>query len=78
MRSQAEPGNEERQCVPRRSLGTRSTRAEPGNEKYDGNEEYDIGHSVSGKMHGLPMGIAPCYTNHMKMDQDDQEVATML
>lgn len=31
-----------------------------------------------GKLIGLPMGMAPCYTNHTKMDQNDQEIATML
>lgn len=47
---------------------------------YTGKEviRADLEDLFMGKMHGLPMGIAPCYTNHMKMDQDDQEVATML
>lgn len=31
-----------------------------------------------GKLHGLPMGMAPCYTNHTDADQNDQETATML
>ncbi len=31
-----------------------------------------------GKLHGLPMGMAPCYTNHTHADQNDQEIATML
>ena len=31
-----------------------------------------------GKLLGLPMGMAPCYTNHTKINQDDQEMATML
>jgi len=31
-----------------------------------------------GKLTGLPMGMAPCYTNHTSMDQNDQENATML
>ena len=31
-----------------------------------------------GKLHGLPMGMAPCYTNHTYADQNDQEIATML
>lgn len=31
-----------------------------------------------GKLLGLPMGMAPCYTNHMKADQNDQENAIML
>lgn len=31
-----------------------------------------------GKLIGLPMGMAPCYTNHTSITQDDQEIATML
>jgi ethanolamine ammonia-lyase large subunit len=31
-----------------------------------------------GKLLGLPIGMAPCYTNHTKINQDDQEMATML
>jgi ethanolamine ammonia-lyase large subunit len=31
-----------------------------------------------GKLTGLPMGMAPCYTNHTNADQNDQETATML
>jgi ethanolamine ammonia-lyase large subunit len=31
-----------------------------------------------GKLTGLPMGMAPCYTNHVDSDQNDQENATML
>ena len=31
-----------------------------------------------GKLTGLPMGMAPCYTNHVNTDQNDQETATML
>ena len=31
-----------------------------------------------GKLTGLPMGMAPCYTNHTHADQNDQETATML
>ena len=31
-----------------------------------------------GKLIGLPMGMAPCYTNHTSIDQEDQEMATML
>ncbi len=47
---------------------------------YTGKEviRADLEDLFMGKMHGLPMGIAPCYTNHMKADQDDQEVGTML
>lgn len=26
-----------------------------------------------GKMHGLPMGVDVCYTNHMKAEQNDME-----
>ncbi len=47
---------------------------------YTGKEvvRADLEDLFMGKLHGLPMGIAPCYTNHMKMDQDDQETGTML
>lgn len=47
---------------------------------YTGKEviRADLEDLFMGKMHGLPMGIAPCYTNHMKMDQDDQEIASIL
>lgn len=47
---------------------------------YTGKEviRADLEDLFMGKMHGLPMGIAPCYTNHMKADQDDQEIGTML
>ncbi len=47
---------------------------------YTGKEviRADLEDLFMGKMHGIPMGIAPCYTNHMKMDQDDQEIATIL
>jgi len=31
-----------------------------------------------GKLTGIPMGMAPCYTNHVNSDQNDQESATML
>lgn len=31
-----------------------------------------------GKLTGLPMGNDPCYTNHTPIDQNDQEVTTML
>lgn len=31
-----------------------------------------------GKLIGLPMGMAPCYTNHTSITQDDQEMATIL
>jgi len=47
---------------------------------YDGKEvvRADLEDLFMGKLHGLPMGIAPCYTNHMKADQNDQEIGTML
>ncbi|MCP4119082.1 MAG: ethanolamine ammonia-lyase subunit EutB [Desulfobacteraceae bacterium] len=47
---------------------------------YTGKEvlRADLEDLFMGKLHGLPMGIAPCYTNHMKADQDDQEMGTML
>ena len=47
---------------------------------YTGKEvvRADLEDLFMGKMHGIPMGIAPCYTNHMKADQDDQEIGTML
>jgi ethanolamine ammonia-lyase large subunit len=47
---------------------------------YSGKEviRADLEDLFMGKLHGIPMGIAPCYTNHMKADQDDQEVGTML
>lgn len=31
-----------------------------------------------GKLHGLPMGVDICYTNHMKADQNDMEVLGVL
>ncbi len=47
---------------------------------YSGSEvlRCDLEDLFMGKLHGLPMGIAPCYTNHMKMDQNDQEMGTLL
>ena len=47
---------------------------------YTGKEviRADLEDLFMGKMHGISMGIAPCYTNHMKADQDDQELGTML
>jgi ethanolamine ammonia-lyase large subunit len=47
---------------------------------YSGKEviRADLEDLFMGKLHGLPMGIAPCYTNHMMADQNDQEIATML
>ena len=31
-----------------------------------------------GKMHGLPMGVDVCYTNHMDADQNDMDNLSML
>ncbi|WP_052339401.1 ethanolamine ammonia-lyase subunit EutB [Gorillibacterium massiliense] len=31
-----------------------------------------------GKMHGLPMGVDVCYTNHMKADQNDMDILGVL
>lgn len=47
---------------------------------YSGKEviRADLEDLLMGKLHGLPMGIAPCYTNHMKADQNDQELGTLL
>jgi len=47
---------------------------------YSGKEviRADLEDLFMGKMHGLPMGIAPCYTNHMKADNNDQELGTLL
>lgn len=38
----------------------------------------DLEDLFMGKMHNLPMGIAPTYTNHMDADQNDQEIAGVL
>lgn len=47
---------------------------------YDGRQmlRANLEDHFMGKLSGLPMGMAPCYTNHTKMDQNDQETATML
>lgn len=47
---------------------------------YDGREviRADLEDLFMGKLHGIPMGLAPCYTNHMKADQNDQELGTVL
>lgn len=47
---------------------------------YSGMEviRADLEDLFMGKLHGLSMGIAPCYTNHMKSDQNQQELGTML
>lgn len=47
---------------------------------YSGAEvlRCDLEDLFMGKLHGIPMGIAPCYTNHMKADQNDQEMGTLV
>lgn len=47
---------------------------------YDGKQilRASLEDHYMGKLTGLPMGMAPCYTNHTKIDQNDQESATML
>jgi ethanolamine ammonia-lyase large subunit len=47
---------------------------------YDGKQiiRASLEDLFMGKLTGLPMGMAPCYTNHTNIDQDDQEMATML
>ncbi|MDN4526627.1 ethanolamine ammonia-lyase subunit EutB [Fictibacillus fluitans] len=47
---------------------------------FDGKQmiRADLEDLFMGKMHGLPMGIAPTYTNHMHADQNDQEIAGIL
>ncbi|WP_349409989.1 ethanolamine ammonia-lyase subunit EutB [Pseudalkalibacillus sp. SCS-8] len=47
---------------------------------YDGKQmiRCDLEDLFMGKLHNLPMGIAPTYTNHMNADQNDQEIAGML
>ncbi|HSV86843.1 MAG TPA: ethanolamine ammonia-lyase subunit EutB, partial [Levilinea sp.] len=47
---------------------------------YDGKQiiRASLEDHFMGKVHGLPMGMAPCYTNHTNADQSDQEIATML
>ncbi|MEM1485912.1 ethanolamine ammonia-lyase subunit EutB [Oscillospiraceae bacterium PP1C4] len=47
---------------------------------YDGKEmiRANLEDHFMGKLIGLPMGMAPCYTNHTSITQDDQEMATML
>lgn len=47
---------------------------------YDGKQmvRASLEDHFMGKLHGLPMGMAPCYTNHTTIDQNDQEIATML
>lgn len=47
---------------------------------YDGRQmiRANLEDHFMGKLTGLPMGMAPCYTNHTQIDQNDQEIATML
>jgi len=47
---------------------------------YDGKQmiRANMEDHFMGKLSGLPMGMAPCYTNHTGIDQNDQEIATML
>jgi len=47
---------------------------------YDGKQitRASLEDHFMGKLTGLPMGMAPCYTNHTNIDQNDQENATML
>ncbi|MFY9217279.1 MAG: ethanolamine ammonia-lyase subunit EutB [Tepidanaerobacteraceae bacterium] len=47
---------------------------------YDGKQiiRASLEDHFMGKLIGLPMGMAPCYTNHVKVDQNDQENAIML
>jgi ethanolamine ammonia-lyase large subunit len=47
---------------------------------YDGRQiiRASLEDHFMGKFLGIPMGMAPCYTNHTKINQDDQEMATML
>lgn len=47
---------------------------------YDGKQmiRANLEDHFMGKLIGLPMGMAPCYTNHTGIDQNDQEIATML
>lgn len=47
---------------------------------YDGKQmiRASLEDHFMGKLTGLPMGMAPCYTSHTGIDQNDQEIATML
>lgn len=47
---------------------------------YDGKEmiRANLEDHFMGKLMGLPMGMAPCFTNHTPINIDDQEIATML
>lgn len=47
---------------------------------YDGKEmiRANLEDHFMGKLLGLPMGMAPCYTNHTSISLDDQEMATIM
>lgn len=47
---------------------------------YDGKEmiRANLEDQFMGKLMGLPMGMAPCFTNHTPIDMNDQQIATML
>lgn len=47
---------------------------------YDGKQmiRANLEDHCMGKLLGLPMGMAPCYTTHAEIDQNDHELATML
>ena len=47
---------------------------------YDGKEmiRANLEDHFMGKFLGLPMGMAPCWTNHTSIPMDDQQQATML
>lgn len=47
---------------------------------YDAREVVRAGleDHFMGKLHGLPMGVDVCYTNHMKADQNDMENLAIL
>ncbi|MHC1721841.1 MAG: ethanolamine ammonia-lyase subunit EutB [Aminipila sp.] len=47
---------------------------------FDGKEmiRANLEDHFMGKLIGLPMGMAPCFTNHTSITMDDQQMATML
>lgn len=47
---------------------------------YDGKEmiRANLEDHFMGKLMGLPMGMAPCFTNHTSITMDDQQIAAML
>ncbi len=47
---------------------------------YDGKQviRASLEDHFMGKFVGLPMGMDPCYTNHTPIDQNDQEITSML